>query len=179
MTFASKKSIFFITGASGVGKTTLVNRLKAKYERRPWTFLHFDRVGVPSVEDMIKEFGYPSAWQEANAHEWIERLINDYDSEKIFLEGQVNLQFIRDGFAKHHFDNYSMILIDCSEPVIEKRLVYNRKQPALFNADMRNWLKFLRVQAKEFNVAIIDSSTLSEQELLIKFERTIKLDSSY
>ncbi len=169
------KTIYFITGASGVGKTTLVNQLEERYKSKPWMFLHFDHIGVPSIPEMINEYGSPSGWQEAKAHEWIDQLINRYDGEKIFFEGQVNLQFIRDGFKKHHFKDYLLILIDCSEQVMQKRLVHERKQPELFNADMRNWLMFLRDQAKKFEATIIDSSDLSEKELLAKFEMAIKL----
>ena len=169
------KFIYFITGASGVGKTTLVNELKEKYHDNPWTFLHFDTIGVPPVEAMIEEFGSPSGWQESKTHEWIKRLIHEYDGEKIFLEGQVNLQFIRDGFAKHQFNNYRIILIDCSEAEMQKRLVQDRKQPELFNSHMMNWLKFLRTQANELNVTIIDSSNISTEELRIAFERAIEV----
>ena len=169
------KFIYFISGASGVGKTTLVNELNKKYHHKPWTFLHFDTIGVPSVEAMTKEFGSPTRWQEAKTHEWIERLIHDYDSEKIFLEGQVNLQFIRAGFAKHHFNDYRIILVDCSETEMKKRLVHDRKQPELFNSHMLNWLNFLRTQAKELNITIIDSSAVSKEELRIIFERAIEL----
>src|SRR5215204_1159973 len=157
MTDLKKKIIYFITGASGVGKTTLVDQLKKKYENKPWTFLHFDTIGIPSMEEMIREFGSPSAWQEAKTNEWIERLIYDVESEEIFFEGQVNLQFVRNGFAKHNFNNYRMILIDSNETVMKKRLVYDRKQPELFNEDMRNWLKFLRDQANKLGVTIIDN----------------------
>ena len=107
-----EKIIYFITGASGVGKTTLVNQLKKKYENKPWTFLHFDTIGIPSVEEMIREFGSPSAWQEAKTTEWIEKLINDFRHEKMFFEGQVNLQFISNGFTRHNFNKYRMILIE-------------------------------------------------------------------
>ena len=62
---------------------------------------------------------------------------------------------------------------------MEKRLVYGRKQPELFNEDMRNWLKFLRNQAKELGAIIIHSSNLSEEELRLKFEKAVKLSEGY
>jgi broad-specificity NMP kinase len=169
------KTIHFITGASGVGKTTLVNQLEEKYKSKPWMFLHFDHIGVPSIPEMIREFGSPTRWQEAKAHEWIDQLVNRYEGERIFFEGQVNLQFIHEAFEKHHFKYYRIILIDCSEHVMEKRLVHERKQPELFNADMIIWLIFLRNQAKKFEATVIDSSELSEKELLMIFEKAIKL----
>ncbi|MDQ3843070.1 MAG: AAA family ATPase [Bacteroidota bacterium] len=175
MNDSKEKTIYFITGASGVGKTTLVTQLKKKYKSMPWAFLHIDSIGVPSALEMEKEFGSPSGWQQAKAYEWIDRLIYTYTSEKIFLEGQVNLQFIHNGFEKHNFKNYRIVLLDCSEEEMGKRLTYNRIQPELFNTDMRNWLKFLRNQAEELKTTVIDSSNLSEEEVLKRFAEVANL----
>lgn len=169
-----EKLIYFITGASGVGKTTLVNNLEEKYKSRHWTFHHFDEIGVFSTSMMIAEFGSPAAWQEAKANEWIHKSVYN-ESEQVFLEGQVNLQFIRQGFEKIQYSDYIIILIDCSEEEMEKRLTYHRRQPELFNDDMRNWLKYLRKQANEFGAIRIDTTNLSENETLGSFERLTKL----
>ena len=168
--------IYFITGASGAGKTTLVKQLESKYKNKPWTFHHFDHIGVPSVEVMIRDFGSPQGWQEAKTYEWIDRLLKNKQSTKIFLEGQVNLEFIRKGFARNNFCGYHIILIDCNEEEMEKRLVDDRKQPELFTADMKNWLQFLRRQAEELNAISIDSSKLSKSELLTMFEKATGLE---
>ena len=169
-----EKTIYFLTGASGVGKTTLVSQLKAKYKDKAWTFLHFDEIGIPSEEQMIKDFGSGAGWQEAKTYEWIEKLIHT-NTDRIFFEGQVNLQFIRNGFSRHGFTNYKIILIDCNEAVMRNRLVNDRNQSELFTPEMLNWLKFLRHQANEFNATVIDSSDLSKEELRQKFEEKISL----
>lgn len=172
----SEKNIYFITGASGVGKTTVLNMLKEKYKGSPWAFLHFDEIGVPSLSDMIEEFGSPSAWQEARAYEWIHKAVY-IDSEKIFLEAQVNLQFIRNGFDKLGFTKYKIILLDCSEEEMEKRLTYHRGQPELFNKNMRNWLRYLRNQANQFGAVRIDTTGLSETETMSQLQQYLKLDA--
>lgn len=169
------KKIYFITGASGVGKTTLISRLKEKYKTRPWSFLHFDQIGVPPASVMKQEYGSPPAWQEAKAYEWIHKAIHTVGSEKIFLEGQVNLKFIRSGFEKERFTNYTIILLDCNEEEMDKRLAHQRRQPELFNDDMRNWLKYLRNQANEFGAIRIDTTDLSEDETIAAFEGSIGL----
>jgi flavin-dependent dehydrogenase len=141
----------------------------------PWAFLHFDSIGVPSVEEMKKEFGSPNGWQEAKTYKWVDKIINEHDNEKTFLEGQVNLQFIYNAFRKNEFENYNIVLLDCTENEMAGRLIQKRKQPELLNDDMRNWLRYLRNQAKEQGVPVIDTSGLSEEEVLHKYEKSVGL----
>ncbi len=170
--------IFFITGASGAGKTTLMQQLKEKYDTNNWAFLHFDSIGIPSIEKMIEQYGSPSAFQKEMTNQWIDKLINNYkDHDMIFFEGQVNLQFIKDGFELHHFTNYTIVLIDCSNEAMSYRLTKKRFQPELLTPEMANWLAFLRNQAKEMRVNSIDTSTLSKEQMLEQFEQTCELNS--
>ena len=171
----SETAIYFITGASGVGKTTLVTQLEERFREMPWAFFHFDTIGVPSLTEMEMEFGSPSAWQEAKTYEWIDRMLYECTNKKIFLEGQVNLAFIQSGFSKRNFRNYTIILLDCSEEEMQERLTSKRMQPGLFNTDMRNWLRFLRRQAGDLGVPCIDTGHLSKEEVLKAFVETIGL----
>jgi len=172
---ANEKIIFFITGASGVGKTTLLDELAKKYKDMPWSYFHFDSIGVPSLADMRDEFGTPSRWQEVKTNEWIDKLVNECHDEKIFFEGQVNLQFILDAFQKHNFENYKIILLDCTEKEMGERLADKRAQPELFNDDMKNWLGFLRNQARELGAKVIDTTNLSPDDLVEQFEEAVAL----
>lgn len=169
------KTIFFITGASGVGKTTLVNELRKKYNSMPWSFFHFDSIGVPSVMEMEKEFGMASRWQEVKTKEWIDKLINTCHDEKIFFEGQVNLQFIRNAFRKQNFKNYEIILLDCTEKEMGDRLADKRAQPELFTNHMINWLRYVRNQAREMGAKVIDTTNLSPEGVLTLFEEAVIL----
>lgn len=169
-------NIFFITGASGVGKTSLVEGLKNKYSKKNnWIFLHFDSIGVPTLEEMIKKFGSEENWQKETTYKWIKKMLNEYqDKDVIIFEGQVNLKFIKDGFSQNNFSNYKIILIDCDEELMAKRLTHDRGQPELFNDDMKNWLKYLRNQANSFEVNIIDTSNISKKEVIKSFEKILK-----
>ena len=156
------KKIIFITGASGVGKTTLTNLLKTKYNNRPdIAFFGFDSIGIPSVEQMIKMHGSPSEWQRATTKKWITKLLYEIDQPFIILEGQVNLDFIREAFNDHHFQNFRIVLIDCNEEEMLRRLRSERNQPELANDNMRNWRVYLRKQAETHNVPIINTDELS------------------
>ncbi len=170
------KNIFFITGASGVGKTSLVLELKNKYRKKDnWLFLHFDSIGVPTPEEMLKQFGCGENWQKEMTYQWIKKMVNEYRNKHIIIfEGQVNLKFIIDGFAQYHFSNYEIILVDCNEEVMVKRLTDDRKQPELLTEDMKNWLKYLRNQANKLDVNIIDTSNLSKAEVMTSFEKILK-----
>ncbi|MDA2922349.1 AAA family ATPase [Patescibacteria group bacterium AH-259-L07] len=170
------KNIFFITGASGVGKTSLVSALKDKYENREiWIFLRFDSLDVPTPEEMIEKFGSGENWQKEKTYELIKKMLNEYkDKDVIIFEGQVNLQFIKDGFSQNNFSNYDIILIDCNEDIMAKRLTEDRKQPELLTQDMKNWLNFLRRQAKDFEVNIIDTSNKTKSEVLKSFEQILQ-----
>lgn len=163
--------LYFLTGASGVGKTTLLKNLIKKYEgQSEYQFLHFDSIGVPSTEEMIEKHGSPEGWQEAMTHEWIDRILDEYAKKEIVvLEGQVNSHFIREGCGKHEVEDYTIVLMDCSEEDMCYRLTHERNQPELVSQDMKNWLKFLRKQGKELGLMILDTTALSEDEVVVAF----------
>ena len=141
----------------------------------PWSFFHFDSIGVPAVREMEKEFGTPSRWQEAKTNEWVEKLLNKIHDEIVFFEGQVNLQFIRNAFQKHNFKNYQIILLECTEQEMGDRLADKRAQPELFNSDMKTWLKFLRNQAREVGAKVIDTTNSSPEDVVEQFEQAVNL----
>ncbi|QNF34754.1 AAA family ATPase [Adhaeribacter swui] len=172
---ARNQTIYFITGASGVGKTTLVHLLREKYHNQPWSFFHFDSGGVPSLAQMEKEYGSPAAWQKAKTLEWIHLLVQDGVSTKIFMEGQTNPQFIQEGFAQQNFKNFKIILLDCPAPEVKQRLTIRRNQPELFTPHLVNWLNYLRAQAREQQIPIIETQHLTPPQLLAAFEKVIAL----
>jgi GTPase SAR1 family protein len=173
------KHIFFITGASGTGKTSLVSGLKEKYENENWVFLHFDSIGILSAREMIKQCGSIENWQKNTTVLWIKKMLTEYkDKDIIIFEGQVNLEFIKTGFLQNNFLNYEIVLIDCNETVMTKRLK-DRKQPELLTQDMKNWLRFLRKQAKEFNTQIINTSNKTKLDVLKSFENILHKVTKY
>lgn len=172
------KHIYFITGASGVGKTTLVSQLENKYgQRKNWVFLHHDQIGVPTPEEMNEQYGSGENWQRETTNIWIQKMLHEYpQSEVIIFEGQVNLNFIRDGFDNAGYSDVTSILIDCSEGTMHQRLIGERMQPELATDEMSNWRKLLREQGEEFGVPIIDTQELGKDESLEKIEGIIKAD---
>ncbi len=150
--------IIIMTGASGVGKTSVFEKIQSILPEQDFAFFRFDNIGVPSLEEMIEEFGSPSGWQEAKTYEWMERLVKEKGKKTIIFEGQMNMDFIHGALAKNGFDNYQIVLLDCSEAEMKRRLIEDRNQPELANPDMSNWLRFLRDQASEKKIPIIDTT---------------------
>jgi len=172
---SSKQHIYFITGASGVGKTTLISQLEEKYSKRSdWLFLHFDSIGVPSEDEMKAIYGSGENWQREMTHLWIQKMLTEYrDKRVVIIEGQVNLYFIKEGFEEYNFVDYTTILFDCNKIVMQERLVNNRMQPELATEQMENWRNLLREQAQTQGVDIIDTSELSKEESVIAFEKIL------
>ncbi len=168
----NKKNILCISGASGVGKTTLVSNLQEIHSKESgWQFEYFDSIGVPSHDQIVEQYGSVEGWQKAITEEWIQKLINEYsDKEIIVFEGQMNLGFIQDAFQKNNFTQYRIALIDADEEDIISRLTHQRKQPELVTQDMKNWLLFLRNQAMELKIPIINTSNKSESVALQELE---------
>lgn len=170
-----EKKIVFLTGASGVGKTTLLKNLENKYgSQSTWEFLRFDSIGIPSHEEMVKEYGSSHGWQKAKTEEWIQKMLEEYPGkEMIVMDGQANLEFIIEGFKRQNFTNYQIVLIDCEQETMVKRLTDERQQPWLASEDMKNWLKFLRDQANKYSIPVIDTTNINETEVLEKLETII------
>lgn len=168
------KFICFVTGASGVGKSTLADQLRLKYrKRKDVTILNFDSIGVPDPEEMTLKHGSPSAWQRTTAKQWVHKMIHEVEEPIVILEGQVDFDYIHQAFEDYKFKNYKTILIDCDENEMIRRLKEERGQPDLVDAAMRNWREHLKKQAEESNTPVIDTSKISIEDTTQKFEELL------
>jgi GrpB-like predicted nucleotidyltransferase (UPF0157 family)/GNAT superfamily N-acetyltransferase len=168
--------IVFLTGASGAGKTTILDGFNKKFSNASITCLHFDSMGVPSEEEMIKIYRSGSEWQKAMTYHWINKLINDYQDKKlVVLEGQVNLDFIVTAFEGFKFHQYRILLAHCENTIRHKRLHQDRNQPELINDNMDNWADFLKKQAIDRNAVILDTTLMNADEMVSQFEKLIDI----
>lgn len=152
--------IVFISGASGAGKTTLVDTLKTKYDKHnEIMFFHFDSIGVPSEVEMIKEFGSGKAWQKAKTYQWVKTILQECADQKVaILEGQTELTFIEDAFTLYKVKSSTILLLHTQNEVRHQRLNLNRNQPHLANTEMDNWAEYLYKQAQSMGIKILDAS---------------------
>ena len=158
--------IIFITGASGVGKTTLLNRFCRGKNNKVACF-HFDSIGVPSEQEMLTVYGSGSEWQKAMTYHWVQKFKQCLDKELILIEGQVNLTYIESALRGLGFYRYQIILVHCENHIRHQRLAGGRLQPELINSEMDNWSQFLKKQAVEKNAVILDTTELTQEQMLV------------
>jgi GrpB-like predicted nucleotidyltransferase (UPF0157 family) len=171
--------IVFLTGASGAGKTTLLNALNEKFPASSVACLHFDNIGVPTEQEMTAVYGSGSEWQKAMTYHWIKKILNDYQNKNlVILEGQVNLDFIVSAFEGFNFNQYKIVLAHCDNISRHKRLHLDRNQPELINDNMDTWAEFLKKQAIERHVMILDTTLMNTDEMVSQFEKLIDVERS-
>src|SRR5262245_61314292 len=137
------RAILVIAGASGSGKTAIVTALAQKPQPAV-TYHHFDSIGVPSPEVMVRDYGSGEGWQIAMTDRWIAQLAQaSANSALAVLEGQVRPSRVRDAFAAYAVERGSQLLLDCSPEARAARLHGPRDQPELANAQMMAWAAYL------------------------------------
>jgi RNase adaptor protein for sRNA GlmZ degradation len=152
--------IVWLTGASGVGKTTALRVMEARLAHTSWIFLHLDGIDRPAVEDMAAQVGALSNEQDVATHWWIRKAATEYPTaEVVVVDAQSDLNFVEDACRHCGVANYAIILLDCDWEIISDRLIHQRRQPHLASERMHNWVRYLRRQAQEKNALIIDTST--------------------
>lgn len=132
------KSLFvFVTGASGTGKTTVLKAMEARLNYNNVSINYFDSIGVPSIEEMIRDYGSGEKWQEIMTSNWVKKLSKITDKKLIFLEGQFNPDFIIKPLKKLNVENYLIICLDVDRDARKHRLT-NLYQVPLVNKQLDN-----------------------------------------
>lgn len=156
--------LYFLIGASGVGKTTASSLLENK--RKDIRFIYPDKESiVPSKEEMIKQFGSVENWQKHKTVERVKRIKDEFlNSQPVLIDTQSRFEFIKEACKENHINNLQVILFDCEDSTRNERL-NKRGQPHLINQDMDNWAKFLREDCKKNNCTVIDTTNLAINEM--------------
>lgn len=153
------RGILVITGASGAGKTTAARVLDARGRPGVRCF-EFDSIGIPSADEMQRDFGGPEAWQAHATKRWIERLVEETPSGEIsILDGQTRPTFVL-GALRRADVQVRIVLVECSSEARRSRLT-ERGQPDAASATMENWAAYLRGQADALGLSVVDSTNLA------------------
>lgn len=165
--FSSNPSILFLTGASGVGKTSIVTMLAAQNTNPCHIFQHADTDGVACLKGIteIEQAKNIEQYQEIATHKWVEKVKSEYQSTNtVVMEGQARFHFVKEACEKYGVARYIIVLIDCDWKIMRLRLTYQRQQPELVTNQMRNWANFLRQQARSDKIPIVDTSKVTVEQ---------------
>jgi adenylate kinase family enzyme len=171
---SSQPAILFLSGASGVGKTTLAKQVYEGCSQGSLGWLHPDGFGVPSVARMIQEAGSLEKYQERSTYRWVEYSLVNYPAQSVVaIDSQSNLEFICDAFKHYQVQRGQIVLVHCNQEQREQRLTQERQQPELASREMQKWANFLYHQALRLGIPILNTSTTSLQSSIAYLETEI------
>ena len=137
--------------------------------------MSFDSIGIPSHEGMLAEYGSPENFQKVTTEKWMKKITEEYLSQSnVIFEGQMRIAFIVEALKENYLlDNAEIILVDCNDEERFDRLKNNRNQPELCTDDMLNWAKYLRNEAVNNGIDIVDTSKVSLERAVQKIMKKI------
>ena len=166
--------ILVVTGASGAGKTATVRALDARGIPGVRCF-YFDSIGVPTAEVMERDYGGGEQWQASATGEWLTRLGGLPDSIRLaVLDGQTRPSFVFGAAARAAPRVVHVALLECSSDVRGARLRGPRQQPELADARMDQWAAYLRGQADAYDLAVIDTTSLTVRQAADQLEELVR-----
>jgi hypothetical protein len=126
--------LYFVIGASGVGKTAATKALEKR--RHDIIFRHLDPVDALSVEQSVKKGVSGEEWQRQTTIEWVKRIkAESLDHAPVILDGQTRQSFIEEACRLEALSDYRIILFHCEDAVREARVIA-RGHPELANDEM-------------------------------------------
>ncbi len=159
--------LFFLIGSSGSGKTT-ASELFRDMKVPGVIMCASDSVGVPSKEEMIKEFGSQSEWQRNNTLKWVKKIKEEYlETNNVLFDTQSRPSFIEEACKENNIQDYLIILFDCSDEERKRRLI-ERNSPHLVTFQMMDWARYLRENCVDKNCFIVDTTNLTKEECMAK-----------
>jgi RNase adaptor protein for sRNA GlmZ degradation len=153
-------SLVILTGASGSGKTTIAREFSNRHSNIA-EICSFDSIGVPTPDQMVRQFGSGEQWQRLKTVEWLGEIGARLDLNSVLFEGQMRLAFIHDAAKAAKISDYRVILVDCDDSTRRRRLELERRQADLASDEMMNWARYLREEARRVDDKILDTSDIT------------------
>jgi hypothetical protein len=146
----------FLIGASGAGKSALRRKVSQASLAHCIAFDNiFTDLGVPAL-------GESEQWQLRATVEWCRRIAL-LAQPHVLLDGQTRYSFAAEACATAGIASWAIILVHCERAAREARLV-QRGEPELVNEPMAQWADWLKRDASERGLPIIDTTELSVDE---------------
>jgi GTPase SAR1 family protein len=153
----SPPALLCVTGASGAGKTTMLESLRTQVEPRHLPTLAFDSLGVPSPEQMTAGWESPRGWQKAMTWHWVQTAKNVYRTHPlVVLEGSFDPQYAIAACTANRM-RFAIVLLHADDSVRHERLT-RRGQPELHTDDMCSWASYLRESTTQLGGHVLDAN---------------------
>src|SRR5690348_4230569 len=124
-------AVIVVTGASGSGKTAAVRTLDERALPGVRCY-YFDSIGVPSSEEMERDYGSGENWQALKTEQWLKFFGTDPDGADVYvLDGQTRPSFVNTAAERADINLLHIVLLDCAPPVRNRRLIELRGQAEL------------------------------------------------
>lgn len=158
-------AILVLTGASGAGKTTLIQKL--------------NDLAIPGVEgincDRVQIEAGSADKQADTLRYWISHLSQpETRIELAVLDTQIRPHRALEVLNQAAIEYAQIVLVDCEPVKRNERLHTDRNQPELANPQMDCWAAYLRGQADAMNLSIIDTSNDAIDKSLIELELLVR-----
>lgn len=177
------KQIFFISGGSGAGKSTVMDLVKSKLPDFEYHIHDMDAVGVPDDVD--------EQWRIEQTENWIkEGTRNSKSNIKTIIFGITRPEELHAALDKLHVstDMVGVFLLDANPEILRSRLerryqvhsgiesgvIVTGKPVEQFIGDSINFARILREEAQKHGYEVINTSELEPSEVAEKVIETIK-----
>lgn len=160
--FHGAPAMLCVSGASGVGKTTVLAAIRAHVDARLLPILAFDSLGVPSIAEMERGWDSARGWQKAMTWLWVQIARSAHRTRPlVVLEGSFDPQY---AIAACHANRmrYGVALLDLADDARRARLAQRgQRDHAITEPD--DWASYLREQARDLGGTIVDASAPVDQ----------------
>ncbi|HEY5944562.1 MAG TPA: hypothetical protein VIV40_03685 [Kofleriaceae bacterium] len=155
-------ALLCITGASGAGKTAVLDALRDRIEPRALPTLAFDSLGVPSSDEMHAAWESPRGWQKAMTYHWVHTAKHVYRTHPlVVLEGSFDPQYAIAACSAHRM-RFAVVLLHADQAVRRARLA-KRGQAELDTTEMTSWASYLHEQTQQLGGLVIDATPAIDQ----------------
>jgi hypothetical protein len=123
-----------VTGASGAGKSTVLDALVRALVSQPVTCAEFDSVGVPP--EIVRSTGADGTiWRQNTIEQWTQRAVDEQRAGRhLLLCGQMPAGEILAAPSAELLDGIAACLLHCSPEVRRKRLIDRGEDPEMLEA---------------------------------------------
>lgn len=175
--------IYFISGVNGVGKSSVMPFLRTLLSENV-TVVDFDSRGVPDGADR--------AWRITEATHWVnEGVATSASGKTLIICGFVKPQDFAE-LSESARSEIRIIVLDADEETVRRRLMGRYTQDGVFDESQKVigkpirefidgnvwYAKKMREESREDGLSIIDTSSLSPEEVAGQVAAIIKHDSS-